>query len=92
MRSCRWVLLCCKTTIGKKKSKIKHKSHHYRISRTINNRSDLHCHHNQNYFVDKIILKSRKAKIIMNSVNTTKSQVSVIGLASIGGKKKSQVE
>ena len=58
----------------------------------INDRSDLHCHHNQNYFVDKIILESRKAKIIMNSVNTTKSQVSVIGLASIGGKKKSQVE
>ena len=42
---------------------------------------------NQNYFVDNIISKSQKVKIIMNSVNTKKSQVSVIGLAPIGGKK-----
>ena len=47
---------------------------------------------NQNYFVDNIISKSQKVKIIMNSVNTKKSQVSVIGLAPIVGKKKSQVE
>ena len=32
---------------------------------------------NQNYFVDNIISKGKKVKIIMNSVNTKKSQVSV---------------
>lgn len=91
--SCMHTRLIAKTTIGKQNDlkimnrKSQNKSH-YLLSNDPDRICNSHHSHHNHYFVNKIIILNSRKALIMNSENTKNAQVYVIGLASIGGKKK----